>query len=512
MTATNAFMRIGTTSARHEASHRRLPFVVLAFLVAVLVPLQTSLSGTVITSVRMVVLIAVIPLLAGLLMGRYGRILITDWLFLAHTAWIGISLSFSTPDMALSQFGSVGPEFLGSYLIGRTMIRNKAQFTAVVRFLAWALVLLTPFTVFELMTGRPLIVDLLDKLPGLSSVGLVFYETRMGLERVQGVFDHPIHWGLFCSTLVSLVFIGLQGSISTFQRLWLLTAVVFGTFSSLSSGALLPMILQGVLIGWSVLFRNVRRRWLILALCTVVGWIVLEITSDRSAMMAVLTRLAFSSDNVYWRSFILDWGWMNTFGSRENGIPPARLFGIGLNDWVRPPWMYTASMDNFWLVMAVRYGVPGFLLVTGGYLALVWKVARRDLDPNSDLGRIRRAWVITFVSLGLSLCTVHIWTTLYAYTFFLLGIGAWLAFEEPPASSTADGQIDEEEPKRQARLYSRFGGSHPNPVRHAAQRNTLTRYRTEPVEPLMSDGLDKSRRDMGESQMSYDVRPLSTSA
>ena len=44
------------------------------------------------------------------------------------------------------------------------------------------------------------------------------------------------------------------------------------------------------------------------------------------------------------------------------------VFGIGLNDWTRPWWRAKmASFDNFWLLQAMRFGLPTLI-----FLALAW--------------------------------------------------------------------------------------------------------------------------------------------
>ena len=432
-------------------------WLVMAFLVALLLPLSTSVAGTVFTTLRLVVVLSVVPLAIGLFQGRFGRILPTDWLFVGHTIWMGVSLSVTSPAMAASQFGSVGAEFLGSYLIGRALIRDKAQFLAVVRFLIWAVVLLAPFAMIEMVRGRPPLIDILDKIPVLNAPAVIWTGQRLNLNRAQVLFVHPIHWGLFCSALFTLGFIGLRGTVSVGLRIFFAAAIGFGTFASLASGALLPVILQLALIAWALTTEKLQRRWWILLAIIVVLYVAIELLSNRSAMMAVLTRLAFSSHNVYWRSIIFDWGWMNIFGSAANGIPPARLFGIGFNDWIRPAYMYSGSMDNFWLVIGVRHGVPGFLTLAGGMTWLVWTAARRDMGPDPQIRNIRLAWVLTFVSLGLSMATVHVWGTIYGYIFFMLGAGAWLTTFEPEAAAGKPDPHAEESPRRRTRIaYSRF--------------------------------------------------------
>ena len=34
------------------------------------------------------------------------------------------------------------------------------------------------------------------------------------------------------------------------------------------------------------------------------------------------------------------------------------LLGIGLGEWERPAWMFSSTIDAFWLVIMIRTGVP----------------------------------------------------------------------------------------------------------------------------------------------------------
>ena len=105
----------------------------------------------------------------------------------------------------------------------------------------------------------------------------------------------------------------------------------------------------------------------------------------------------FSAHTAYWRSIIFDWGMVNVWANP--------IFGLGLNDWVRPRYMVSGSMDNFWLVVAVRYGIPGFALLAAGYLIALWKIGRRDFDGDQLLWQFRRAWMFSFI--GLTFTRLH---------------------------------------------------------------------------------------------------------
>ena len=84
-------------------------------------------------------------------------------------------------------------------------------------------------------------------------------------------------------------------------------------------------------------------------------------------------------------------------------------------------YMVSGSMDNFWLVMAVRYGIPGWFFVTAGYAYAVIRIGLHKCGEDAQLQRLHLAWMITFGGLTFSLVTVHVWTNLYSFRVFCAG-------------------------------------------------------------------------------------------
>jgi hypothetical protein len=128
------------------------------------------------------------------------------------------------------------------------------------------------------------------------------------------------------------------------------------------------------------------------------------------------------------------------------------LFGIGLNDWVRPAYM-GVSVDNFWLLTTMRWGIPGFMTLAAGVLYLVLRVAFRPLPEGSSLADKRRAWVFTICGLCVTLTTVHVWAGSYSYIAFLFGAGAWFLSVSPEKEDEpVEGSAQED---RQGSIYRR---------------------------------------------------------
>ena len=83
--------------------------------------------------------------------------------------------------------------------------------------------------------------------------------------------------------------------------------------------------------------------------------------ANRSALNIIVSFLVFETASYWYRTLI----W--TYGSETVLNHP--LFGVGLNDWERPAWMPAASIDNFWLYLAIRAGLPAAFLML---LAFLW--------------------------------------------------------------------------------------------------------------------------------------------
>lgn len=417
--------------------------VVLVYIFCVVVPLGFHLGPLALTSLRVFLIIMILPLSFRLMMGHFGKLLLTDYCFFLYTIWMLISLMVTSPSQAVLQLGSVGAEFLGGYMIGRAYIRDTQSYIALSRFLVGLCLVMLPFAIFETLTGNPVLVKILRSIPGIQTVSVVMYEKRMGLERVQLMFAHPIHYGLFCSVVFAQSFVALRGIIPTTRRYLNSAVVALSCMLSLSSGALLSIVLQSGLILWDQMFRKIAKRWWILTGAFALAYLAIDLLSNRSPLQVFLSYATFSPHNASIRMIIFDAGMVNVWANP--------LFGIGMADWERPDYLHSASVDNFWLLIAMRYGIPGFVLLAVGCFWALPKIMLHKLPAGGVLSEIRKAWVFTFCGMFFTLATVHVWTNIYSFTFFLFGAGMWLL----TAKDEATDQVPETTPQ-QGRIYSRF--------------------------------------------------------
>lgn len=440
-----------STAPRSTIGTGRLSFVVILYLITIVLPIHYNVGAVFMTATRTLLLVTTVPIAIRLFSGQLGRVLPADVLLLIYVIWAIFTLYLNSPSQAISFGGSYALEAFGSYLVARCYIRTPEQFLALCWGLLAALIFTLPFAVYETQTGRALLTVYLAKLPGIESWG-DYYNLlsgrRLGLERSQVIFSHPIHYGLFSASMISLALVALKGMTSTFKRYLLAASVCLGVMCSVSSGAILPMMLQFGLMAWAWIFRKNSARWHILTVLVVIAYVVVDMISNRSPITVLISRLALSSETAWMRIVIFEWGMRNVWANP--------YFGIGMNDWVRPDWK-SSSMDNFWLVETVRYGIPGFLLLVSGYFGLVWAAMRRDLGDSGPAWQFRRAWVFMQVGLIITLVTVHVWTTALSYVFFLLGSGAWFATASATSDTgTAAVATTSENSERAGPRYTRF--------------------------------------------------------
>ena len=450
-TTSNAPHQSGTRATymalRERLAEMRLPLPVLIYMITVITPIHFSAGPLAMTLLRFFLLFMIVPLTINLFSGKYGKIIPTDWLYVVHMGWVFVALAVNNPTKVIEFSGSTGLEFIGGYVLARAYIRSREDFIKLTKLLVFTLILMLPFALFEAKTSVPIIPKFLNSLPGIKSVSSVYQDPRMGLDRVQAVFAHPIHYGLYASMVFSSCYIGMQGIYSFVTRYVLSAMICFSVFLSLSSGALMSMVLQLGLITWAWVFQKTDKRWLYLLILFIICYIIIDLLSNRTPVRVFVTYATFSPHTAYWRLLIFEFGMNNVWANP--------IFGLGLNDWARPAFMVTGSMDNFWLVNAVRYGIPGFLLIAAGFGWVLWKVGFRDFDDDRILWQLRRGWMITFVGLTFTLCTVHVWATIFSFTFFFFGSGVWMITAEPEGKTRPGEPSGNAAPQRGTFTYAR---------------------------------------------------------
>ena len=395
-----------------------VPIVVALFFFGMMMPTSVGISvGSLRLSVfRVVLILMFIPMLITLFSGRRGKPHLFDALALGHSGLVLISLiNWGGLQQGIESGGIYIVEFAGSYLLGRLYIRSYEDFVAFARAFVVTVVGMLVFTIPEALTSIHILHDGISALTG--GAPAPFIEQRMGLERTFGPFDHPILYGVFSASAFSLAYFVLaEKRLLKFGGMALVFGVAVATFLSASGGPYVVLMMQMFIAVWERVFGKIEGRWKMLFTLFGVIYVCIDMFSNRTPFHVFVTYFTFSTVSAYNRILLFE------FGTAEVARHP--LLGIGLGDWVRPVWM-SDSMDNFWLLIAMRYGLPAWALLVGLMLGLIFAVGRRKGIPES-WKRARHAWAFTLFGITVAAATVHLWNALFVLFVFLIGSGAWL--------------------------------------------------------------------------------------
>ncbi len=438
-------------TASQQADQTGSRVIAALALISLILPFSFSLGSWLLTPSRTLFLILMPIQLAQLLSGRFGRVTYIDVLFLLYMAWRTFVPFLHDPGRALQYAGSNSVIFLGGYLAGRAAIRSVDDFRWMVKLLGGLVIFSFPFAVYETVTGSFVLPKLFEMIPGVTAVTDVDYQRRLGMDRVQFVFVHPIHYGLFCSMALSGYFIALRGAVTGFQR-WVGAGLILACcLMSVSSGPFLAALAQLGLVTYAHLLRNVERRWVIFGTVFTIMYVILEIGSNRPAIVAVTSILSFSSSTANVRVILFEYGMQQIYRTP--------IFGMGFRRLPMPHWM-TGSLDNFWLALALVFGVPAFLFLFAAVVSGLIGIGKRKFETGGPLYNARLGWSITLVSATLTLATVYIWSEVASLVMFFIGSGVFLLHAQEKTEGSAPEPANGN--GRGGLVYSRFE-SHESP-------------------------------------------------
>ena len=410
-------------------------FTIALFLILIIVPIQINFGTVRMSPYRFMLMAAFVPMVALWLSGKAGRVRPADWLLVGYGVWTIISLTLNHNGQRLEFSVIFFVETVGAYLLGRLAIRNLEDFTFFAKVLFWVLLLFIPFGWAEGVTRESTYISLFEGFG--ETIAPAGIDIRWGLNRAQVAFEHPILYGMFTASAFSVLFyssLADRKRSAGFRRAWV---SIVATFFSLSSGALSPIGVQMALMAFNGIFRSIAKRWKYFAIGAVVFYVLLDLASNRRPFEVIASALAFSNSTYYWRVLIFEFGMNNVWANPG--------FGLGLRNWARPHWMFTSTVDNFWLVVAMRFGIPAFFMFLGFYVLTAWGLIRANL-PVKILSQQRYGAVFTMVAMALGISTVWLWNGVYVYFLFLLGSFSWMIDlgEKTQASAPATDTPGEE--------------------------------------------------------------------
>lgn len=420
--AWTAVQHSGLPQARSFSAARLsdVPLPVAALLVTMLVPRELEFNIGIALSLQRLVLLAVMPIaLALLLSSRAVKLKVFDVLIVSAFAYYWFALFYKNPPGIAFQSGSSAfLEAVGGYVIARVYIRDDVRFLATAKLVFLLALAAGCAAMIESIFHVHWIKDLAVAITGVAPTQVT--ASRLGLMRAATTFDHPIHYGTFCASVFALAwFLERKASLRARRAAFLGLA----TFFSLTSAALLGVLL--VLAGavWERVTRGVPRRvWLTIAVSAVL-YLLVSLIASRSPERILSTSFVFDADNAYYRLLIWEYGSAN--------VAEHPWIGVSMIHWDRPDWMYSSTVDHYWLATAMGGGLPAVLLYIFGIGLLLNCVYRKPVPQDLEC---RHGWTAAVVVLLFIGTTVHFWREIEVYFTFVLGMGAWLADPAGPGA------------------------------------------------------------------------------
>lgn len=463
-------------------TRRRL---LIVFFVVLMLPIQPVLGGQRLDPYRFLMLVLFLPFIVAMLTGRAGRFTSSDGLMLCYALWTVITLVYHHGMERFAYASIVAAMMLGGYMSGRLLIRSAEDYGRFIRYFLILLLILLPFTVFELFTERMIFTEVLGKVfPATAQQ----FQTRNGLSRVQVVFPHSILFGLFCSMAFGNVIYIYRHLF--FGRLVRLGLVVGMTFMALSSAPLLSIGLQSIMTGWDKITRG---RWMILILGIVSVYIFLSLASNRGPVIILIEKMTFDPSTAWWRVYIWEYGSQN--------VAAHPIVGLGLNDWARPTWL-AATVDNFWLLTAMQAGIPALAFLVAALALNVFHIVRAK-NLTAEARNMRTGYLVVLAGTAFTLSTVHVWDAMAVFMMFYFGAGSFL-FTAPPQDEpgSAENILPQQSPR------GKTTGRVAAPVIYARTDLAQTTRRQVQETPIRQTAPSYTRKSPGPREMaSMPLRP-----
>jgi hypothetical protein len=398
----------------------RLPILVKLFLISIYVPWRFTAGGALLPLYRIVLLVVLVACLWRLISGKFGSLRVTDVFLLLYCFWTAAALvTIYGAGVAAKPAFSYFLDTFVPYFFARSYIGNFGDVYRYVRFQFTLTLILLPAALYECLSGNDIALKFFGQF---APVWPYFVNVpRLGLFRVQAVFEHPILYGVTAGS-ISAMLLAVNYRRSFIYRSGVTCLNVFASLLSLSAGPITAIAVQFTLLAWERVLKPIAWRWWILAGGIFGAYLFVAIFSNKGPMEFYLSYFSFDYSTAYYRILIWD------YASASALAHP--LFGIGFKDWERLSWMTNDTIDNYWLLQAVLFGIPAAFFVISAVVSAILSSARAQLTDDGDK-RLRNSYVVVLVGYFVVGGTVDFWNATLAHFMFLLGSCMWLSQPRP---------------------------------------------------------------------------------
>jgi hypothetical protein len=389
----------------------KLPFPLVAFLIAMTLPIEFSiyLGPLFLTASKVIFTILAFPMLISFFKSEDK--FIVDYIFIFMTMWLCLGYIIKLGVGGIEPSGQMFLETAIPYIIARQYLSNKL---IIKRFILVIGVII--FTMgFLAIPEAVLWFRYLHAIPS-AITGIVYEQQgdiRMGLLRAASTFEHPILFGLFSATMFSMLWYGVD---SARIKIILCLGCILSTALSLSSAAILLLAFQIIAILVEYITARVPRRTIIILISVALSIFAIEMLSNRGVVRVIISYMTFNPQTGYYR--LLQWDFA------QDDIIRSPFFGLARPEsWTRPFWM-PSSVDNNWLLISMRNGIPVAILNFAVFATLAVKVYKRKrIIEDYRLQYLMTGWIITILAIFLGGWTVALFGKMHPMLYFMVGMG-----------------------------------------------------------------------------------------
>jgi hypothetical protein len=418
-------MEIKASYRSRLQSRRNLPLPIILFVLSMVLPIEMSVYiGPVFMTPSKLIYIILTPVaLVSFFKDKHKYLF--DLMFALMVLWICLGYVMKMGSGGFQPLGQAFLEIAVPYLLARQYLADQNILRRFV-FIIGAIVLILAILAIPESFFWTRYLHAIPK----AVTGIVYdmqSDTRLGLLRAASTFENPILFGLFSAIMFSMILYGIDNV--RYKAIFAIGAVV-ATFLSLSSAAILLLAFQISAVIFEHNTSKIPRRTFIVVSVLVIIIILVELASNRGVIRVIISNLTFSPHTGYYR--ILQWDFA------QDDVRRYPVWGMpNLSAWTRPYWM-TSSIDNNWLLSAMKNGIPVVLLNFAIFLMLIVKNYRRKRSTQ-DIGlkKLMTGWIIAILAIFMGGWTVALFGKMQPMLYFMVGMGAAI-LRMPEAAVTSD--------------------------------------------------------------------------
>lgn len=368
---------------------------------------------------RLLLLAAVPKLVIDLARGTV-KVRKVDGLILMMCLWIFLSVTIVAGfGRAVNAGGALALDIGVSYFLAAWSIRSVRDVQRLLVMIAPAFFFLAALAMpLEALSGQYILQPIAAAMAGTGLqaggfVGDADIMIRHGLLRATGPWPHPILAGM---VLGSLLPFALSGGLRQWPRTLLMSSAFAAVFT-ISSSAILALVAQGGLLFYDKLVQRIRQLNWHMLLAGIGIFVFAAQFSTQRGVWGFLQLGAINSQTAAYRSLIWNYG--------SQSVRNHPLFGVAYGEWGRLAWMPN-TIDNYWLNLAVQFGLPTAILGLGIPIILIISAICRMSTASTVQRRLLLASAISLGVMVLGAFSVALWVAAQVWLSVLMGILAGL--------------------------------------------------------------------------------------